>query len=256
MHLASEAVTLECAALGFTAAAGGVGFSLWKLLSTKDERFELAGHFASKAAALGAVVFAAQMFNLPVMASSSVHFIGGVLLAELLGPAAAILTMSGVLLLQALLLSDGGVVVLGVNISNMAILPAASVVAAHRVLANRSAAITAASILSVVLAVAMIAGEIALGRTGAQLTNWLAFVSAMLTNHLPLLPLEAAVTLGIVAIIKSEKLAERPSWRLTAMTAAAAIIVGLMAAATSSSLPDGYESAAALAQMDWLLGRP
>ena len=194
------------------------------------------------------------MLNVPVLASSSVHFVGGVLLAELLGPALGVLTMSAVLVLQAVLLGDGGLLALGTNVTNMALLPAGSLLLARRLMSNRSLAVTAAATLSIALAVALVSVEIALGRSSAELAQWSSFVSAMLTNHLPLLPLEGALTLVIAALWQQEKVRQRSTWRAPAIAATAAIVLGLMATAVSSTLPDGYESAAAAAEMSWLLG--
>jgi cobalt/nickel transport system permease protein len=253
MHLASEAVTLECAALGFAAAASGVGYSLWHLPPASGERTESVAQRAAKAAALGSLVFAAQLLNFPVLASSSVHFIGGVLLAELLGPALGVLTMAAVLLLQAAILGDGGVVALGVNITNMALLPAACLMLARRAIASRHVALATAGAASVALAVLLIGGEVALGRAGAELSHWSSFVSAMLTNHLPLLPLEGALTVAFAALWKNEKSSQRSVWRVPAMAAATAVVLALFAAVASSSLPDGYEAAAVVAQMEGLL---
>jgi cobalt/nickel transport system permease protein len=71
---------------------------------------------------LGAFVFAAQMVNFPVGAGTSGHLVGGTLLACTLGPAAAGLVMTAVLLVQALLFQDGGVLALGANVVSMAVL--------------------------------------------------------------------------------------------------------------------------------------
>jgi cobalt/nickel transport system permease protein len=71
---------------------------------------------------LGAFVFAAQMVNFPVGAGTSGHLVGGALLACTLGPAAAGLVMTAVLIVQALLFQDGGVLALGANIVSMAVL--------------------------------------------------------------------------------------------------------------------------------------
>lgn len=254
MHLASEAVTLECAALGFAAAVSGAGYSLWHLGSSKAGPTESASHRAAKAAALGSLVFAAQMLNVPVLASSSVHFIGGVLLAELLGPALGVLTMSAVLLLQAALLGDGGWLALGINITNMALLPAGSLMLARRAIKKGHLAIAAAAATSVAVGVLLIAGEVALGRSPAELTQWSTFVGAMLTNHVPLLLLECAATVGLVALWKEEKVGSRSVWHVPTTAVAAAMILVILAAAVSSSLPDGYEAAAATANLDYLLG--
>lgn len=69
-----------------------------------------------------AFIFAAQMLNFPVAVGTSGHLIGGVLAALLLGPWAGFLVISSVLILQALLFQDGGVLALSANIFNMALI--------------------------------------------------------------------------------------------------------------------------------------
>lgn len=68
-----------------------------------------------------AFVFAAQMLNFPVAGGTSGHLIGGVLAAVLLGPSAAVVVLSSVLILQCLLFVDGGLTALGANIFSMAL---------------------------------------------------------------------------------------------------------------------------------------
>lgn len=71
---------------------------------------------------LGAFVFAAQMINFTIPGTgSSGHLGGGLLLAALLGPQAALLTMAVILTLQALVFADGGLIALGCNIFNMGV---------------------------------------------------------------------------------------------------------------------------------------
>jgi cobalt/nickel transport system permease protein len=73
---------------------------------------------------LGAFVFAAQMVNFTIPATgSSGHLGGGLLLAILLGPHAAFLTLSSVLTVQALFFADGGLLALGCNIFNLGFFP-------------------------------------------------------------------------------------------------------------------------------------
>ena len=70
---------------------------------------------------MGAFVFAAQMLNFTIPGTgSSGHLCGSMLLAALLGPQAAFLTMIGILTIQCLLFADGGLLALGCNIWNMA----------------------------------------------------------------------------------------------------------------------------------------
>ena len=68
----------------------------------------------------GAFIFAAQMINVPIPGTgASGHLVGALLLCMLLGPARAYLTLAAVLVIQALLFGDGGLMALGANLLNM-----------------------------------------------------------------------------------------------------------------------------------------
>ena len=72
---------------------------------------------------LGAFVFAAQMINFSIPGTgSSGHIIGGILLASMLGPWAAYITLSSVLIIQCLVFADGGLMALGCNLLNMGVM--------------------------------------------------------------------------------------------------------------------------------------
>lgn len=100
-------------------AAGVVGVSLYKARNELDERT------APMAGLVAAFIFATQMLNFPVGAGTSGHLLGGALAAVLVGPWTAILCMSTVLLVQALLFADGGVTALGTNIVLMGLVTVA-----------------------------------------------------------------------------------------------------------------------------------
>ena len=68
-----------------------------------------------------AFVFAAQMLNFPVAGGTSGHLIGAVLVSVLLGPSAAVIVLTSVLIVQCFLFADGGVTAIGANVFNMAI---------------------------------------------------------------------------------------------------------------------------------------
>lgn len=72
-------------------------------------------------AVLGGTIFAAQMLNFPILGGTSGHLLGGALAAAIVGPWGAVLVISVVLLIQSLLFADGGIIALGANIFNMAI---------------------------------------------------------------------------------------------------------------------------------------
>lgn len=70
---------------------------------------------------LAAAIFAGQMLNFSVTGGTSGHLLGAALATILLGPWAAIVVMTTVVSVQALLFQDGGMLALGANIFNMAI---------------------------------------------------------------------------------------------------------------------------------------
>ena len=92
------------------------------------------------AGTLGAFIVAAQTINLPVAPGVSAHAIGASLVTLLVGPALGIVVLSAVLLIQTLLLADGGLTVLGINMLNIAILPSLTVAGAARLFGRDSAA--------------------------------------------------------------------------------------------------------------------
>jgi len=73
-------------------------------------------------AVLGALIFAFQMLNFPVGPGTSGHFMGSALAGIMLGPWVAAVLMTAVLAIQAFVLHDGGVVALGANVLNIAII--------------------------------------------------------------------------------------------------------------------------------------
>jgi cobalt/nickel transport system permease protein len=65
------------------------------------------------------------MINFPVAGGTSGHLLGGALAAITLGPWAGMLVMTAVIAVQALLLQDGGLLVMGANILNMGLITVA-----------------------------------------------------------------------------------------------------------------------------------
>lgn len=73
-------------------------------------------------AVLCAGIFVAQMLNFPIGGGTTGHLIGGALLAIMIGPVLAIIGMTVVLLIQALMFGDGGLTSFGLNAVNMAVI--------------------------------------------------------------------------------------------------------------------------------------
>jgi cobalt/nickel transport system permease protein len=115
MHLPDGILDTKTALLATGAAAAGVGIALRQVRNTLEPRqMPMLGLAA-------AFVFAAQMINFPIPGATSGHVVGGVLTAVLLGPSAAVLVITCVLIVQCLMFSDGGLVALGANVFNMGI---------------------------------------------------------------------------------------------------------------------------------------
>lgn len=81
---------------------------------------------------LAACIFAGQMLNFSVTGGTSGHLMGAAIAAILLGPWAAILVLTCVVGVQALIFQDGGLLALGANIVNMGIVGVAVAYFAHR----------------------------------------------------------------------------------------------------------------------------
>src|SRR4051812_19299587 len=79
-----------------------------------------------------------MMFNVPVPDGTIAHAVGGVLVAILLGPWAAVIAISTALLIQALFFGDGGVLSFGANAVNMAVVMPFVGYAVYRVFAGRT----------------------------------------------------------------------------------------------------------------------
>lgn len=83
--------------------------------------------------------FVVMMFNVPLPGGTTGHAVGGTLLAVLLGPWSACISVTIALLVQALLFGDGGILAFGANCFNMAfVLPFAGYFV-YRLIKDRTA---------------------------------------------------------------------------------------------------------------------
>ncbi len=114
MHIPDGFLDVKTIVTTTALAAGTLGFAL------RYTRQQLTARRIPLLGLASAFVFAAQMINFPVLGGTSGHMIGGTLTAVLLGPSAAVVVISSVLIVQCFLFADGGVTALGANILNMA----------------------------------------------------------------------------------------------------------------------------------------
>ena len=82
--------------------------------------------------------FTIMMFNVPIPDGTTAHAVGASLLAVILGPWAAMISVSIALILQALFFGDGGILALGANIFNMAIVLPFVSYAIYQIIAGQS----------------------------------------------------------------------------------------------------------------------
>lgn len=158
---------------------------------------------------MAAFIFAAQMFNFQVAGGTSGHLLGGVLAAVLLGPWAGTLVMACVIAVQALVFSDGGLVVMGANIFNMGVVGTLGGFTLYRLLCRvlggedraRIPASAIAGWASVVAAAAFMSLELIVsGTSPAELV-----LPAMLGVHVFIGIGEALITAAALAFIAATR---------------------------------------------------
>ncbi len=100
-------------------AAGAAMLPVWTSAGYRVKR-SLASRQVPYLAIGAAFSFTIMMFNIPAPGGTTVHPVGGTLLAVLLGPWAAVIGMTVALLIQALIFADGGILAAGANCFTMA----------------------------------------------------------------------------------------------------------------------------------------
>jgi cobalt/nickel transport system permease protein len=218
-------------------------------------------HFPSRRVPLlgltAAFVFAAQMINFPVAGGTSGHLVGAVLAAALLGPSAAVIVISAVLIVQCLMFADGGISALGANIFNMAIIGGVGGWVVYHVvtrvikgLFGRVVAAAFAAWCSTVMASVACAGELASSRT----VRFSVALPAMAGIHMLIGIGEGLITaLVLVAIartrpelIQSDAMAEPRRSYGTIAAYGGLIVLGLalFVSPLASRWPDGLDRTA------------
>jgi cobalt/nickel transport system permease protein len=159
---------------------------------------------------MGAFVFAGQMINFTIPGTgSSGHIGGGILLAALLGPCPALLTLASVLLIQCLFFADGGLLAYGCNVFNMGV---TSCFLAYKIIFQplvkkrlTAGRIIPASILSVVLGLQAGAFAVVLETLASGVTElpFAAFAALMQPIHLAIGLGEGIVTAAVLCYVHS-----------------------------------------------------
>lgn len=252
MHMADALLSPAVGGTLWVAAAGAI------TLCSRRVKRDLSDCKVPLMGVLGAFVFAVQMINFAIPGTgSSGHLGGGMLLAILLGPAAALVTIASVLTVQALFFADGGLLALGCNIFNLGVIPCFVGYPLYRAVAAGTPTpgrIVAASLLACVASLQVGAFAVVLETSLSEISAlpFRTFVMVMQPVHLAIGIVEGVVTAMVVRFIwkaqpdilgdlGADRSAPRIRTRLVAGLLGGALVVGGGLSWFASPRPDGLE---------------
>lgn len=201
---------------------------------------------------LAAAIFAGQMLNFTVAGGTSGHLMGAALATILLGPWAAVLVMTTVVGVQALIFQDGGLLALGANIFNMGVVGVAVANLIYQVFSRLVGKHTwglylsgfAAAWMSIVMASLAVGLQLALsGTSPANIA-----IPAMAGIHALIGVGEGLIMIGALAFInaarpdllRAESQAKPGGWLVWAVGLVLALLL-TVASPLASAHPDGLE---------------
>jgi len=254
MHMADALLSPAVGGAMWAVSAGAIAFCSKKVSSEMDSRkIPLMG-------VLGAFIFAAQMvnFTIPVTGSSG-HIGGGLLLAILLGPYAAFLTIASVLVVQAFFFADGGLLALGCNIVNLGFFPAfIAYPLIYRRLAGLSpsrAQITTASLAAAIIGLQLGAFGVVVETVASGISSlpFATFAAIMQPIHLAIGIVEGLATASVISFVyqakpelikivpEAHRHDAKPMRTIVLAFLAAALLTGGFVSWYASKNPDGLE---------------
>src|SRR5512143_1780224 len=133
MHIPDGYLSLATCAVTYAAAV-----PFWTVALRRVKRL-LHTRLVPLLAVFSAFSFVIMMFNLPLPGGTTGHAVGVGIAAVVLGPWAAMLSISIALLIQAVFFGDGGITALGANCLNMAIVGSLVAYGVYRLIAGRAA---------------------------------------------------------------------------------------------------------------------
>ena len=244
----------------------GVGGAMWAataavtVYSGRKVQSQLDNSKIPLMGVMGAFVFAAQMINFAIPGTgSSGHLGGGLLLAILLGPHAAFLTLASVLTVQALFFADGGLLALGSNIFNLGFFPCfICYTFIYKKIISRNSKpkrLAAACIIASLAALQLGAFAVVMQTVFSNITSlpFSSFLLVMQPIHLAIGFVEGVVTAGVVSFIWKNRpeilehaahvkpLDNLPIGNIIMSLLAATALIGGILAWYASDRPDGLE---------------
>lgn len=202
MHMADALISPTVGGTMWAASAATIAYCSKKVRKEMDNsKIPLMG-------VLGAFIFAAQMINFTIpLTGSSGHLGGGLILAILLGPYSAFLTIASVLVVQALFFADGGLLALGCNIFNLGFFPAfiAYPFIYKKIIGSQPNAtrISVAAMVSAIFGLQLGAFGVVLETISSGISSlpFSTFVAMMQPIHLAIGIVEGLVTASVVSFV-------------------------------------------------------
>ena len=240
MHIPSEMLNGRICPVTAAVSVAGVGIAAY--MASKIKKKPTAARFG----AVAALIFAAQMMNFPIQNGTSGHLLGGVLAAALLGTPFAVMVIALVVTLQCLIFSDGGFLVLGANVLNMALIGAGlggflRTLVLEGKFIKESSPLYAVGLgmvawLSVVLAALAVSIELSV----SGVVPFSKVAGAMLGTHALIGIGEGIITVAAFYAFGKVTNYSKEKWN-TVMTFATALVIGAVLSPFASHLPDGLE---------------
>lgn len=253
MHMADALISPSIACAMYVC-AGAAGAYCIKKIELQDDAKKIA-----MMGIMGAFVFATQMINFAIPGTgSSGHLSGGVLLAAILGPYAAFLTMMSVLLIQCLLFADGGLLALGANIWNMSFYGCFIGALIWKLMMQNGASktkIILASLIACVLSLQLGAFSVVIETLLSGITSlpFAIFAAAMQPIHLAIGLVEGLITAAVLCFIYETRgkilwgignLASKTRLtfsKLLGVLSVATLTIAALLSLVASEFPDGLE---------------
>lgn len=246
MHIPDGFLSVVVSIILWVFSIVAIAYSLRRVSKDMDERQ------TPMMGVLAAAIFAGQMLNFTVAGGTSGHLMGAALATILLGPWAAILVMTTVVGVQALIFQDGGLLALGANIFNMGVIGVAVSYMVYRTVQKLAGGQKwgvfgggfAAAWLSIEIAALGVALQLALSGTSPANVA----IPAMAGIHALIGIGEGLITLGALASIYATRKdllqAGETSQTGGALVWSAGLVIAIFLAILSplaSSHPDGLE---------------
>ncbi|MDH5361728.1 MAG: energy-coupling factor ABC transporter permease [Aigarchaeota archaeon] len=115
MHIPDGFLDLSIASVMY------VGAGIFWVFAFRRTKVVLSDRLVPLMATLTALFFAAQIMNYPIIGGTTAHLLGGPILGITLGPYAGMISMTVIVLIQALFFGDGGLTTFGANVWNMGV---------------------------------------------------------------------------------------------------------------------------------------